>query len=122
MKKDPRVYLAQIIERLERIKEFTAGGRKAFLKDRMAQDAVIRNFEVIGEAAKRVPDDFRRKHPEIPWKGVAAFRDVLIHNYEGVNIQEVWNVIEKDLPHIEKALKSALPPLDKLEREISDGE
>jgi len=60
VKKDPRVYLAQILECTERIVKYTAKGKKTFLSDRMTQDAVIRNFEIIGEAAKRVPEDYRR--------------------------------------------------------------
>jgi len=83
MKKDPRVYLAQILERIERIHHFTEGGEEAFIRDPLIQDAVIRNLEVIGEAAKRVPDEFRRAHPSIPWKGLTGLRDVLIHQYEG---------------------------------------
>jgi uncharacterized protein with HEPN domain len=90
MKKDPRVYLAQILERIERILQYTAGGKEAFFADLLIQDAVIRNFEVIGEAAKRIPETYREKHPSIPWQGLAAFRDVLIHQYAGVSIAEVW--------------------------------
>lgn len=63
MKKDPRVYLAQILECIERILKCTAGGRDVFLRDQLVQDAVTRNFEIIGEAAKRVPEEYRRAHP-----------------------------------------------------------
>lgn len=83
MRRDPRVYLPQILECVERIAAWTEAGRDAFLSDRMLQDAVIRNFSIIGEAAKRVPNDYRKSHPEISWRGLAAFRDVLIHQYEG---------------------------------------
>ncbi len=121
MKKDPRVYLVQILERVERILQFTAGGRTAFLDSALIQDAVIRNFEIIGEAAKRVPEEFRRAHPSIPWKGLSGLRDVLIHQYEGVNLEEVWRVIEKDLPGLKQTISAILPPLDELEREIAQG-
>ncbi len=63
LNKDPRVYLAQILERIERIIEYTSDGKEAFFADRRTQDAVIRNFEVIGEAAKRIPEEFRKNNP-----------------------------------------------------------
>lgn len=80
MKKDPRVYLAHILECAEKIGRYTKGGERKFLKDTMTQDAVIRNFEIIGEATKRVPEPYRRRHPEIPWRLMAGFRDVLIRS------------------------------------------
>ena len=79
--KDPRVYLAHILECMDRISGYTARGRDTFFTERLIQDAVIRNFEVIGEAAKRIPEEYRAGHPQIPWRGLAAFRDVLIHQY-----------------------------------------
>lgn len=119
MSKDPRVYLAQILERIERIERYTASDKDAFFADSMMQDAVIRNFEVIGEAAKRIPDAYRRQHPDIPWRSLAGFRDVLIHQYEGVSLPEVWQAIERDLPGIREAIEAILPPLDQLERELA---
>jgi uncharacterized protein with HEPN domain len=98
--KDPRVYLAQILERIERVQSYTEEGKDAFLSGPKTQDAVIRNFEVIGEAVKRIPPEFRSKHPGLPWRGMASFRDVLIHQYEGVDPLEVWRIIEVELPDI----------------------
>ena len=72
MKKDPRVYLAQILERVERILSFTRDGESVFLANPLIQDAVIRNLEVIGEAAKRVPNEFRETHPSIPWNAPSS--------------------------------------------------
>jgi uncharacterized protein with HEPN domain len=85
----------------------------------MIQDAVVRNLEVIGEAAKRIPDDYRKAHPSVPWRSLAALRDVLIHQYEGVSLPEVWQVVENHLPALRGAIAALLPPLDQLEREIA---
>jgi len=119
MTKDPRVYLAHILECIQRIERFTAGGKKRFLSDVMMQDAVLRNFEVIGEAAKRLDDAYRAAHPQIPWRALAGLRDVLIHEYEGVDLERVWAVVDTELPGLSKAISALLPPLDQLERELA---
>lgn len=77
--KNPYFPVVQIFERILRIEAFSAEGRDAFIADLMAQDAIIRNFEVMGEAVKRVPDSVRDQSPGIPWRKIAGFRDVLIH-------------------------------------------
>lgn len=122
MSKDARVFLAHIVERIERILAYTQTGREVFLQDIKTQDAVIRNLEVMGEAAKRIPDDYRAAHPAIPWRSIAALRDVLIHQYEGVSLPEVWQVVQDHLPNLRLAIISILPPLDQLEREVAGDE
>jgi uncharacterized protein with HEPN domain len=119
MTKDPRVYLAHILECIQKIERFTAGGRNRFLGDVMVQDAVVRNFEVIGEAAKRLDDAYRAAHPAIPWRALAGLRDVLIHQYEGVDLDKVWAIVEGELPGLREAIAALLPPLDQLERELA---
>ena len=119
MKKDPRVYMAQILERIDRILTFTQDGRESFFESQLLQDAAIRNLEVVGEAAKRVSEDYRDAHPMIPWRGLASLRDVLIHQYEGVSLDEVWRVVQDELPSLRRAIAAILPPLDVLERELA---
>jgi uncharacterized protein with HEPN domain len=119
MKKDQRVYLAQILERIIRIETYTKSGQKNFFSDSMIQDSVIRNLEVIGEAAARIDEEYRSAHPEFPWRGMKSLRNVLIHDYEGIDLQKLWRVVEKELPPLKVAIEKILPPLDQLEREIA---
>jgi len=122
MTKDPRVYLAHILECAGRIESYLPAEEKSFLEDAKTQDAVIRNLEIIGEAAKRVPEEYRQCHPDIPWRLMAGLRDVLIHAYEGVDLKRVWRIARDDLPRVKKAIATILPPLDQLERELAGDE
>lgn len=122
MSKDPRVYLAHIMECIQKIERFTEGGKERFLQDELIQDAVLRNFEVIGEAAKRLDDVYRANHPEIPWRAIAGLRDVFIHQYEEVDLAKVWAIVEKDLPSLRQSIADLLPPLEQLERELAGEE
>ena len=82
-----------------------SGRQVGFLASNMMQDAIIRNFEIIGEATKHLSPELRQSHPEIQWRGLAGFRDVLIHNYMGVDLDEIWNIIENELPQIKSSLE-----------------
>ncbi|MBS3118571.1 DUF86 domain-containing protein [Candidatus Woesearchaeota archaeon] len=109
MKKDAEIFLEHILESIEKIESYTAGvSEKKFKSSDQIQDAVIRNLEVIGEAAKNVPADFRGKFPEIRWKEISGMRDILIHQYFGVDLDIIWKIISDDLPKLEKAIKSIL--------------
>ncbi len=122
MTKDPRVYLAHILECAKKIELFTADGKARFMRDGMVQDAVVRNFEIIGEAAKRLDDSYRTAHPEIPWRALAGLRDVFIHQYEGIEPERVWAIVEREPPNLREAIAALLPPLDQLERELAGEE
>ena len=97
-------HLDDILEAIRRIELYVAGeSREAFLGTPMLQDAVVRNLEIIGEVAKRLPPDLLRRAPEIDWRKVAGLRDVLIHDYATVDLEIVWDVVENRLVPLREA-------------------
>lgn len=110
MKRD-NLYIAHILECIRRIESYTRDGRDVFLNALMAQDAVIRNFEVVGEAAKRVSGELKEAYPDVPWRRIAAFRDMLIHDYMAVDLNEVWNILDRDLPDLKGKIEAILREL-----------
>ncbi len=106
------VYLLDIVNRLERIERYTLGGHIEFMQSELIQDAVLRNFQVIGEAAKRLSNEFRHAHADVPWRRMTGFRDVIVHDYAEVILEEVWLTIERDLPELKPKLVALLRSLD----------
>jgi uncharacterized protein with HEPN domain len=102
--KNNALYLKHILKSITDIEEFTSEGRNQFYESRLIQAAVIRNLEVIGEATKHISKDIRRLYPEMPWKQMAGLRDVLIHDYMGVDLNIVWNVVQREIPSIKKMI------------------
>jgi len=101
MIRDDRVYLSHIIDSLQQIAAYTANLDYAgFSNARIVQDAVIRQFEIVGEATKNISEEFRTRYPVIPWKDLAGFRDKLIHQYFGVDISLVWRSVVEDVPFL----------------------
>jgi uncharacterized protein with HEPN domain len=107
--KDDAAYLLHIREAIERILEYAAPGKEAFLRSHQIQDAIIRNLQVLGEAAKKVSPEFRAAHAEVPWKEMAGMRDRVIHGYFGVSLEIVWDVVENHLPPLRGRIGALLP-------------
>jgi len=99
-------YIEQILDAIDKIEEYTVDGQAVFINTAMIQDAVIRNIEVIGEVAKRISDDFKNLNSDIPWRKMAGIHDVLIHDYDSIDMNIVWNVIEVELPKIKLSLNN----------------
>jgi uncharacterized protein with HEPN domain len=105
--------IADLVQAATEIVEYTAVARSVFLGDRMRQRAVIQCFEVIGEATKKLPTEFRGQHPALPWRYMAAFRDKLIHDYFEVDVDLVWNTARREIPKLISLLeKLGNPPAE----------
>ena len=99
------LFVQDMLESIEKIDGYRAGvTAEEFAASSLLQDAVFRRLEVIGEAAKHVPNAVRTRHPDIPWHRIAGLRDVLIHKYFGIIVEQVWQVISTDLPSVRQHL------------------
>lgn len=105
MKRNPKIFLLDILESIEKIEKYTKGAtEKKFLASDEMQDAVMKRLEVIGEAAKHIPERIKKEYPEIPWQKMGSMRNVLIHEYFGIVMKRVWDTTRKDLPKLKKQI------------------
>lgn len=109
--KDDRVYLRHIVECISNIESYTNDDEEAFFSLKIIQDAVIRNLEIIGEATKKISKEVKTQNQTLPWHEMAGLRDVLIHDYFGVDLTIVWNVVANELPDVKKKVADILNTL-----------
>ncbi len=107
--KSPSLYLEHVLEAIAKILEYTNGmDEEEFLANELVKDGVVRKIEIIGEAIKNLPPDFKEKHKQVPWKDIAGMRDRIIHSYFDVDYKIVWATVQKDIPELERLVRNLL--------------
>ena len=105
-----RVYVEYALEGIAKVRRYTESGRDDFMKNEIAQDAVLRNLRTLAESIQRLSDEVKQTHPEVPWSDISAFRNVIVHDFLGVDLVEVWMFISRDLPTLSEQLRRILTP------------
>jgi uncharacterized protein with HEPN domain len=115
--KDDRLYLHHIIECIERIERYTTDGRDFFFADTKTQDAVLRNLHTLSESTQRLSAALKTAHPDVNWRAVAAFRNVIVHDYLGIDLKGIWDIAERDVPNLKRTVFTILKELGDLPRQ-----
>jgi uncharacterized protein with HEPN domain len=106
--RDDRERLLDIKEAIENVQKYASRGRDAFRNDELIQTWVLHHIQILGEAAARLSDEFQEKHPDIPWFKITGMRNILVHDYFGIDIEAVWSVVENDLPVLYDQIRKLL--------------
>jgi len=106
--KDDTVYLRHIQECIRRIEENVAEGRERFMSSHTLQDAVLRNLQTMAESTQHLSEDLQAAHPEVEWHRIVAFRNVLVHDYLGIDMERIWQITQRDVPELKRAILTIL--------------
>ena len=109
--KNDRVYLEYILERIRRIEEDVASGRESFMNSHTIQDAVLRNLQTLAESCQRLSEQFKQNHPEVEWKKLSAFRNVLVHDYLGIDLNQIWIIVARDVSELKMKIEQLINKL-----------
>jgi len=105
MSKDNSVYIEHMQTCIKKINSYTEGSRDKFFDSPLVQDAVIRNLQVLAESSQRISDDLKRIYDDVAWRDISGFRNILVHDYLGIDCDTIWSVVEQDLPGLYESLK-----------------
>ena len=109
--KDDRLYLIHISECIARIEDYASGGEDSFLRSSLVQDAVLRNLQTLAESTQRLSDALKSEHTEVDWRRIAGFRNILVHDYLGVDVPQVWEIVERELPSLKSSVEAMIEEL-----------
>ena len=109
--KDDRVYLEHILRCISKVEEYTASGRDDFLASSIVQDATLRNLQTMAEATQRLSEDLRARHPGVDWRALSGFRNVLVNDYLGIDLEFVYQAIQEQMPGLKSAAEALLSDL-----------
>ena len=113
MPREYKAYLKDILEAIHKIERYTENiGFEEFVSNELVQDGVVRNLEIIGEAAKNIPEDIKREYPDVEWRKIAGLRDILIHAYFGIDVEIVWDIVKNKVPKLKEKIEEILSKLD----------
>ena len=109
--KDDRVYLGHSLRCISRIEEYTAGGRESFFSSHLVQDGTLRNLQTMAESTQRLSSHLKERYPEVEWNALSGFRNVLVHDYLGVDLEYVYQAIEEQMPKLKAAAQALIREL-----------
>lgn len=111
--RDPKERLRDLLEAIEGIERYASRGRQAFEQDELIQVWIIHHLQIIGEGATRLGQEFHNAHPDLPWPQIVAMRNILVHEYFGIDFNEIWNIVERDLPDLKLKINTILEQIGK---------
>jgi uncharacterized protein with HEPN domain len=106
--RDPRERLRDMLEAIEHIERYTSRGRDAFERDELIQNWIVRHLQIIGEAARAMPQEVRERAANVPWSKIIGMCHILVHEYVGVDLREVWKAVERHLPGFKRAIEGLI--------------
>lgn len=111
--RDPKERLRDMLEAIEHIERYAAQGREAFERDELIQNWTVRHLQILGEAARAMPQEVQQGAPTVPWTKMVGMRHILVHDYFRIDVNIVWDVVERDLPELKRSLQALLNELEK---------